>query len=126
VIIEPELVQYLNMLESTDENSEFSEKDAKGLSFKEKELTDVMEEDEQESEPESNIKILDLDDLAFAQGSHFMANKRCELPDGSFRKQRKGYEEIHVPALKPSPFDPNEVSLILIIILIIFLGFIGK
>lgn len=123
---DPQLVQYLNMLESTDENSEFSEKDAKGLYFKEKELTDVMEEDEQESEPESNIKILDLDDLAFAQGSHFMANKRCELPDGSFRKQRKGYEEIHVPALKPSPFDPNEVSLILIIILIIFLGFIGK
>uniref|UniRef100_A0A671PTS0 Activating signal cointegrator 1 complex subunit 3 n=1 Tax=Sinocyclocheilus anshuiensis TaxID=1608454 RepID=A0A671PTS0_9TELE len=26
-----------------------------------------------------------------------MANKRCQLPDGSFRKQRKGYEEVHVP-----------------------------
>uniref|UniRef100_A0A665VDX8 Activating signal cointegrator 1 complex subunit 3 n=1 Tax=Echeneis naucrates TaxID=173247 RepID=A0A665VDX8_ECHNA len=50
-----------------------------------------------------------LDDLAFTQGSHFMANKRCQLPDGSFRKQRKGYEEVHVPALKPKPFADDEV-----------------
>lgn len=35
-------------------------------------------------------QIIDLEDIAFAQGSHFMANKRCNLPDGSFRKQRKG------------------------------------
>uniref|UniRef100_A0A665VDJ5 Activating signal cointegrator 1 complex subunit 3 n=1 Tax=Echeneis naucrates TaxID=173247 RepID=A0A665VDJ5_ECHNA len=44
-------------------------------------------------------QLLDLDDLAFTQGSHFMANKRCQLPDGSFRKQRKGYEEVHVTKL---------------------------
>ena len=36
------------------------------------------------------VQTLDLDDLTFNQGSHFMANKRCQLPDGSFRKQRKG------------------------------------
>lgn len=35
-------------------------------------------------------KMIDLEDLTFAQGSHFMPNKRCHLPDGSFRKQRKG------------------------------------
>lgn len=35
-------------------------------------------------------QLLDLEDLAFTQGSHFMSNKRCQLPDGSFRKQRKG------------------------------------
>ncbi|XP_011502445.1 PREDICTED: putative U5 small nuclear ribonucleoprotein 200 kDa helicase [Ceratosolen solmsi marchali] len=52
--------------------------------------------------------IIDLEDIAFAQGSHFMPNKRCHLPDGSFRKQRKGYEEVHVPALKPKPFSENE------------------
>lgn len=55
--------------------------------------------------------LLDLEDLAFTQGSHFMANKRCQLPDGSFRKQRKGYEEVHVPALKPKPFSEEEVRL---------------
>lgn len=52
--------------------------------------------------------VLELDELAFTQGSRFMANKRCNLPDGSFRKQHKGYEEVHVPALKPKPFDDEE------------------
>ncbi|VDP05372.1 unnamed protein product [Soboliphyme baturini] len=53
-------------------------------------------------------EMLDLDDLTFQQGSHFMSNKRCHLPDGSFRKQRKGYEEVHVPALKPKAFAADE------------------
>ncbi|CAG7711653.1 unnamed protein product, partial [Allacma fusca] len=42
------------------------------------------------------------------QGSHFMANDKCQLPDGSFRKLKKGYEEVHVPALKPKPFGADE------------------
>uniref|UniRef100_A0A7I4Y827 U5 small nuclear ribonucleoprotein 200 kDa helicase n=1 Tax=Haemonchus contortus TaxID=6289 RepID=A0A7I4Y827_HAECO len=53
-------------------------------------------------------KVLDLEDLTFSQGSHLMSNKRCELPDGSYRKQKKSYEEIHVPALKPKPFAEGE------------------
>ena len=28
-------------------------------------------------------ELLDLEDLAFAQGSHFMANKKCTLPEGN-------------------------------------------
>lgn len=52
--------------------------------------------------------ILDFGELTFTQGSHFMANKRCQLPDGSFRKQKKGYEEVHVPALKPTAFEDKE------------------
>ncbi|CAH0388452.1 unnamed protein product [Bemisia tabaci] len=55
-----------------------------------------------------NRQMVDLEDLAFAQGSHFMSNKRCQLPDGSYRKQKKGYEEVHVPALKPKPFGADE------------------
>jgi len=35
-------------------------------------------------------KVLDLDDLSFTQGSHFMANKRCQLPDRSYRQNMKG------------------------------------
>uniref|UniRef100_A0A4W6G2K1 Activating signal cointegrator 1 complex subunit 3 n=1 Tax=Lates calcarifer TaxID=8187 RepID=A0A4W6G2K1_LATCA len=62
-------------------------------------------------------QVLDLEDLAFTQGSHFMANKRCQLPDGSFRKQRKGYEEVHVPALKPKPFAEDEVCWLLCLIM---------
>ncbi|XP_028179425.1 putative U5 small nuclear ribonucleoprotein 200 kDa helicase, partial [Ostrinia furnacalis] len=53
-------------------------------------------------------KVLALEELVFAAGAHFMANKRCQLPPGSFRKQRRGYEEVHVPALKPKPFEEDE------------------
>ncbi|KAG8221998.1 hypothetical protein J437_LFUL003378 [Ladona fulva] len=53
-------------------------------------------------------QVLDFEDLIFTAGSHYMANKRCQLHDGSFRKQRKGYEEVHVPALKPKPFSADE------------------
>lgn len=55
-------------------------------------------------------KMLDLELMAeiFKDGSHFMSNDKCQLPDGSFRKQRKGYEEVHVPALKPKPFGTDE------------------
>ena len=35
-------------------------------------------------------KVLDLEELAFSQGSHFMANKRCQLPKGSYRQTKKG------------------------------------
>ena len=37
-----------------------------------------------------------------------MANKRCQLPSGSFRKTKKGYEEVHVPSQKPKPFEVKE------------------
>jgi pre-mRNA-splicing helicase BRR2 len=63
---------------------------------------------DESSKIEGSRKILELEDLTFTQGSHFMSNKKCQLPDGSYRKQRKGYEEVHVPALKPKPFDDDE------------------
>lgn len=53
-------------------------------------------------------QTLKLDELEFAQGGHFMANKKCNLPEGSFRNTHKGYEEVFVPALKPKPFDASE------------------
>ncbi|CAH8533023.1 unnamed protein product [Heterobilharzia americana] len=52
--------------------------------------------------------IVDLEGLVFSQGGHLMANKRCQLPDGSFRKQKKGYEEVHVPALRQKSSEPGE------------------
>ncbi|EFX60172.1 hypothetical protein DAPPUDRAFT_278961, partial [Daphnia pulex] len=55
-------------------------------------------------------QVLNLEDLAFAQGGHLMANKKCHLPDGSFRRQKKGYEEVHVPAAKPREFDPDSLA----------------
>ncbi|KAH0666758.1 hypothetical protein KY290_028931 [Solanum tuberosum] len=52
--------------------------------------------------------LLDLDSLAFHQGGLLMTNKNCELPAGSYRNHMKGYEEVHVPALKPKPLAPGE------------------
>jgi pre-mRNA-splicing helicase BRR2 len=45
--------------------------------------------------------LIDLDSLHFNQGGHLMANNRCELPEKSWRAQKKGYEEVHVPAIRP-------------------------
>lgn len=55
-------------------------------------------------------KVLALDDMAFAQGGHTMANKKCRLPTGSTRTQHKGWEEVHVPALKAKPPREGEKS----------------
>ncbi|KAF0895374.1 hypothetical protein E2562_012405 [Oryza meyeriana var. granulata] len=53
-------------------------------------------------------QLLDLDSLSFHQGGLLMANKKCELPPGSFRTPHKGYEEVHVPALKSKPYETGE------------------
>lgn len=53
-------------------------------------------------------QLLDLETLAFQQGGLLMANKKCELPPGSYRTPHKGYEEVHVPALKPKPLSSGE------------------
>ncbi|KAG6914415.1 hypothetical protein DXG01_000484, partial [Tephrocybe rancida] len=45
-------------------------------------------------------RTVDLESMAFSQGGHLMSNKKCKLPDGSFKRAKKGYEEIHVPAPK--------------------------
>lgn len=50
-------------------------------------------------------QLLDLEQLTFHQGGLLMANKRCELPPLSYRTPKKGYEEVHVPYLKPKPFE---------------------
>lgn len=45
-------------------------------------------------------RTLDLQSLSFNKGGHLMTNSRCELPPNSWRAQKKGYEEVHVPAIK--------------------------
>ncbi len=48
-------------------------------------------------------KLIDLESMAFAQGGHLMSNKKCKLPEGSFKRSKKGYEEIHIPLPKSAP-----------------------
>ncbi|EGR33237.1 hypothetical protein IMG5_058570 [Ichthyophthirius multifiliis] len=45
-------------------------------------------------------KILDLENLVFQQGSHFMSNEKCKPPDNTKKFSFKGYDEIYVPATK--------------------------
>ncbi|KAH9932327.1 Sec63-domain-containing protein [Fomitopsis serialis] len=52
---------------------------------------------------------VDLEGMAFSQGGHLMSNKKCKLPEGSFKRSKKGYEEIHVPAPKQKPLAPDEL-----------------
>ncbi|KAL1662116.1 Sec63 Brl domain-containing protein [Schizophyllum commune] len=54
-------------------------------------------------------RVLDLESMAFSQGGHLMSNKKCKLPEGSFKRSRKGYEEIHVPAPKKKEPAPSEI-----------------
>ncbi|CAH1783166.1 unnamed protein product [Owenia fusiformis] len=100
------LSKILSMLEETDKDDPVTEERARRESSRKSRSEVSMDVDE--GKDLGPVNQLDLDDLTFAQGSHLMANKRCQLPDGSFRKQRKGYEEVHVPALKPKPFDADE------------------
>lgn len=105
---DPHLSKILKLLD-TGKNVDDDDEEMKGASSSRRKNRDggdmMMEVDDEKGQTRN---ILELEDLTFAQGSHFMANKKCQLPDGSFRKQRKGYEEVHVPALKPKPFDDGE------------------
>ena len=56
--------------------------------------------DVDDAQHEEKVVELDLDQLAFRDGSHTMSNKKCDLPDTSWRAMKKGYEEVHVPAIK--------------------------
>ncbi|KAE8618810.1 hypothetical protein XENTR_v10009514 [Xenopus tropicalis] len=106
---DPELSKYLYQLQETEKEDLIRE--ARGHRDKVRQLNVDMDLENMETEQGEAFaprQVLDLEDLVFAQGSHFMANKRCQLPDGSFRRQRKGYEEVHVPALKPKPFASDE------------------
>ncbi|CAF92185.1 unnamed protein product, partial [Tetraodon nigroviridis] len=104
---DPELSKILYQLQETEKEDIIREERSRRERVR-KSRVDDLEAMDVDSWRVAPRQLLDLDDLAFTQGSHFMANKRCQLPDGSFRKQRKGYEEVHVPALKAKPFAENE------------------
>ncbi|XP_062366764.1 U5 small nuclear ribonucleoprotein 200 kDa helicase isoform X2 [Cinclus cinclus] len=107
---DPELSKFLYQLHETEKEDLIREERSRRERVRQSRMdTDLESLDlEQAGEALAPRQVLDLEDLVFAQGSHFMANKRCQLPDGSFRRQRKGYEEVHVPALKPKAFGADE------------------
>lgn len=58
-------------------------------------------------------KMVDLEGMAFSQGARLMSNKKCKLPEGSFKRSKKGYEEVHVPAPQKAPVKPGEESVLI-------------
>jgi pre-mRNA-splicing helicase BRR2 len=62
--------------------------------------------EEQQKKPSH---MLDLDSLAFSAGSHHMANSKCQLPGGSYRMQKRGYEEVHVKPMKPPEISADDL-----------------
>ena len=51
--------------------------------------------------PGSWKRTVDLESMAFSQGGHLVFNRKCGLPEGSFKQAKKGYEEIYVHELVP-------------------------
>lgn len=52
--------------------------------------------------------IIDLEALAFDNEGHFMSNTDCKLPKRSEVVNKKGYQEIHIPALAPYKLKAGE------------------
>lgn len=108
-----ELSGYLKALGATDKEDLVSEERARRQQARQSRVAaDIEAMDVDQSQQKlGEVNLVDIEDLTFSQGSRLMANKRCQLPDGSYRKQRKGYEEVHVPELKPKTFETDETLL---------------
>lgn len=56
-------------------------------------------------------KMLAIEDLAFHQGGHVMANTKVALPKGSIKLVKQGYEQVNVPAEKVSVEGLERISI---------------
>ena len=54
-------------------------------------------------------KAVDLSAMAFTQGGHLNSNPKVKLPPNSFKRTKKGYEEIHVPAPQKKEIPAEEI-----------------
>lgn len=53
--------------------------------------------------------VVDLEAMAFSEGGHLNTNPKVRLPAGSFKRTKKGYEEVHVPAPEKRTVSPEEL-----------------
>ncbi|KAG9508941.1 small nuclear ribonucleoprotein helicase, partial [Fragariocoptes setiger] len=122
MLADPQLTKILRQLEggtsptSANDSSMESKAPIEKLrsSVKRDHNDDAMDVDDETNtrDPRSatirGCQMLKLEEYAFAQGSHLMVNEKCKLAEGSYREQKKGYEEVYVPAAKPKPMEPGE------------------
>ena len=55
--------------------------------------------------------MIDLEAAKFEEGGRFMSNKKCNLPRGSTKISKPGYDEIHVPALPKQSKNERLISI---------------
>ena len=67
----------------------------------------IHREDNQRIDSSVAYNTLNLYQHTFSHSSQLMVNKRCELPEGSYRQSKNGYEEVHVPGVKRT-VNPGE------------------
>ncbi|XP_076060028.1 U5 small nuclear ribonucleoprotein l(3)72Ab [Oratosquilla oratoria] len=109
MLADTQLKRILAMLENEEEVMDTSEAgDELGSSRQRRLNTQSMDVDDKSGLVPGHRQFIDLESLVFTSGSHYNSNKKCHLPEGSTRQMKKGYDEIHVPALKPKPFAPDE------------------
>ncbi|KAI9991581.1 hypothetical protein PInf_018028 [Phytophthora infestans] len=61
---------------------------------------DAMKKEAEAAPKKKPQHYVDVESLAFQEGGHLMSNRECRLPEGTWRAQKKGYEEVHVPAVR--------------------------
>ncbi|CAI5719859.1 unnamed protein product [Peronospora effusa] len=62
--------------------------------------SDAVKEEGGDPSKKKPQHYVDVESLAFQEGGHLMSNRECRLPEGTWRAQKKGYEEVHVPAVR--------------------------
>eukprot|EP00052_Salpingoeca_macrocollata_P008148 m.64806 g.64806 ORF g.64806 m.64806 type:complete len:2134 (+) comp16452_c0_seq1:64-6465(+) len=105
MLASPELATVLRRVKEGESDLSAEEEKARKATLRQEKLDAELEST---GEALHTREVLRLEDIAFQQGGHLMANKQCALPPGAFRNTRKGYEEVVIPPLKPEPFEKNE------------------
>ncbi|KAK0596935.1 hypothetical protein LWI29_020333 [Acer saccharum] len=98
--LDPNLAAILEQLRATKANAKDREK---YLENSIREEARRLKDESVNTDLQSQRQLLDLDSLAFVH-----PNNKFDLPMRHYRRHSKGYEEVHVPALKPHRLDPNE------------------
>ncbi|CCK71247.1 ATP-dependent RNA helicase BRR2 KNAG_0G01900 [Huiozyma naganishii CBS 8797] len=110
--------QLLNEMRRKDLEDLVQEYEDKEMTRNKKRFLDEPESptsavDHKRSKNDAHVSIvpplLDLESLKFAQGSKLLTVSKVELPEGSFKKVKDLYDEIHVPAPKKPVIDYNLV-----------------
>jgi len=59
----------------------------------------------------NEIALLDLNTIKFDQGSELMTNSKVKLPEGSFKRMKPEYDEIHIPPPAKAEIDYDLVPI---------------